>query len=231
MLDDLTDAQKFALTALLEVQPASTIGDFVSETDEGDYVTSYRFATTMPGYPGWNWTVTVADLPDEHPTIVESELLPAEGALLAPDWIPWSERMDDYRAAQLALGEAAAELAGLDDDELADLDDDDDDDDDDSDDVDDLFGDNLHSGDLDGVDIDELDDDVDDDEVDELELIEVVMVDNEVVEVDVIEVELGSLDLDVDQPDNPKAKRNSRSKNPPGVAGGRKRAGKEQKND
>jgi hypothetical protein len=142
VLDALTEAQKFALTALLEVTPPATVGEFVGETDEGDHVVSYRFATTLTGYPGWNWAVAVAYLPGEEPTIVESELLPAEGALLAPDWVPWSERMDDYRAAQLALGEAAAESDDLDDDE--------DDDDDDE------FGsDNLHAGDLDGVDIDE----------------------------------------------------------------------------
>jgi hypothetical protein len=142
-LDSLTDAQKFALSALLEVQSASTVGDFVSETDEGDYVVTYRFATTLTGYPGWNWTIAVAHLPEEEPTIVESELLPADGALLAPDWVPWSDRMDDYRAAQLALGEAAAES----------------DDDDDDDDDEDAFGsDTLHGGDLDGVDIDEIDD-------------------------------------------------------------------------
>jgi hypothetical protein len=142
VLDALTEAQRFALAALLEVTPPATVGEFVGETDEGDYVISYRFATTLSGYPGWNWAVAVAHLPGEEPTIVESELLPAEGALLAPDWVPWSERMDDYRAAQLALGEAAAES--------------DDDDDDEDDDDDDEFGsDNLHAGDLDGVDIDE----------------------------------------------------------------------------
>ena len=141
VLDALTEAQKFALTALLEVTPPATVGEFVGETDEGDHVVSYRFATTLSGYPGWNWAVAVAHLPGKEPTIVESELLPAEGALLAPDWVPWSERMDDYRAAQLALGEAAAES---------------DEDDDDEDDDDDEFGsDNLHAGDLDGVDIDE----------------------------------------------------------------------------
>jgi hypothetical protein len=211
MLDDLTEAQRFALTALLEVQPAATVGDFVSETDEGDYVTSYRFETTLPGYPGWNWTVTVADLPDEHPTIVESELLPAEGALLAPDWIPWSERMDEYRAAQLAAGEAAAELAGLEGDD----DDADDDGDDDADDDDELFGgDNLHSGDLDGVDIDELDEfDAEDDSVPEL-------------------VEgLGPLDLHVDQPDEPEPESDGGSENPPRVTRGRKRTGKKEQAD
>jgi hypothetical protein len=144
MLDSLTDAQKFALSALLEVQPPSTVGEFVSETDEGDSVVTYRFATTLEGYPGWNWAIAVAHLPESPPTIVESELLPAEGALLAPDWVPWSDRMDDYRAAQLALGEVASES---------------DDDDDDDDDDEDAFGsDNLHGGDLDGVDIDEIDD-------------------------------------------------------------------------
>jgi Protein of unknown function (DUF3027) len=144
-LDSLTEPQKFALSALLEVQSPSTVGDFVSETDEGDHVVTYRFATTLSGYPGWNWTIAVAHLPEEEPTIVESELLPADGALLAPDWVPWSDRMDDYRAAQLALGEAAVE---------ADEDEDDEDDDDE-----DAFGsDTLHGGDLDGVDIDEIDD-------------------------------------------------------------------------
>lgn len=158
MLDSLSRAQKFALSALLEVQPPATVGEFVGETDEGDYVTSYRFATTLPGYPGWVWTVTVADLPDEHPTVVESELLPAEGALLAPDWVPWSERMEEYRAAQAALGETEGdEDPDAEDDD--DLDDELDDDDDDDDDEDDLLGsDNLHGGDLDGVDIDELED-------------------------------------------------------------------------
>ena len=51
MLDALTDGQRFALSALLEVQPPTTVGDFVSETDEGDHIVTYRFATTMPGYP------------------------------------------------------------------------------------------------------------------------------------------------------------------------------------
>jgi hypothetical protein len=221
MLDDLTDAQKFALTALLEVQPAATVGDFVSETDEGDYVTSYRFATTLPGYPGWNWTVTVADLPDEHPTVVESELLPAEGALLAPDWIPWSERMEEYRAAQLALGEEASEVGGLDDDD----DDDDIDDDDDSDDEDVFGSDNLHGGDLDGVDIDELADVDDLPEGDELP-------DGDPVPEPVEGPDpLRPLDLQVDQGDEPEPEGNGGSEDPPRVTGRRKRAGKEQQRE
>jgi hypothetical protein len=170
MPETLTEEQVFARRALLEVTPEATIGSLTGEVDEGDHVRSYLFETTMPGYPGWNWTVTIAHLPDEHPTVVETELTPADGALLAPEWVPWSERMEDYRAAQLALGEAAAaELAS------AESSDDDSDDDDDDDDDDDFGSDVLHSGDLDGVDIEELDadaldaesSDVDDDDSDD----------------------------------------------------------------
>ncbi len=138
--------REFARTALLEVTPASTVGDFVGDGAVGEEVTNYRFATTMPGYPGWIWSITIAHLADQEPTVVESELLPADGALLAPDWVPWSERMEDYRAAQ-----AAAAAAG----EAVEVDGDTDDDDDD----DDFGSDLLHGGDLDGVDIDEADPD------------------------------------------------------------------------
>ena len=171
MLDSLTDAQKFALTGLLEVTPVSTVGEFVGESSEAEYVTTYRFATTLAGYPGWNWTITIADLPDEHPTIIESELMPADGALLAPDWVPWSERLEEYKAAQAALGETVSLEGESDDDGLDGDDDDDDDDEDDEDDDEDALGsDTLHGGDLDGVDIDELDPAVvEDDEPEDVE--------------------------------------------------------------
>ena len=213
MLDALSDEQKFALSALLEVTPPATVGEFVGETDEGDYVVTYRFATTQPGYPGWNWTIAVAHLPEEEPTVIESELLPADGALLAPDWIPWSERMDDYRAAQLALGEAA-------------VDSDDDEDDDDEDDDDDLFGsDNLHGGDLDGVDIDEIDDDSE----------ELIEIDADLTpEAEIVEdyaLGLGAPELQVDEGDQTESEGNSGSENPPRVPRRRKRASKEQQDN
>jgi hypothetical protein len=211
MLDSLTDPQKFALSALLEVQSPSTVGDFVSETDEGDYVVTYRFATTMPGYPGWNWAVAVAHLPEAEPTIVESELLPADGALLAPDWVPWSDRMDDYRAAQLALGDAAEES--------------DDDDDDDDDDEDALGSDTLHGGDLDGVDIDELDDEPAD-AVDDL-----TVVDPEPVAVPEPVEGSGPFDLQVDERDQAESEGDSGSENPPRVPRRGKRASKEQQDN
>lgn len=163
--------EDLARAALLEITPAATVGDYVGETDEGDGVVSLLFASAQEGYPDWRWTVSVAQVEGEEPTVLEAELMPAEGALLAPDWVPWSDRLAEYKAAQ----ENAAEPAEGDDDSEDDEDDDEsDEDDDDADeelDEDDVLGnDVLHGGDLDGVDIDsqdESDDDSDDDESDD----------------------------------------------------------------
>ena len=131
-----------ARDALLEITAESTVGELISETVADDGVVTMLFAATMAGYPGWHWTVSVAELPGEEPTVLEAELLPGDGALLAPDWVPWSERLEDYKEAQAA----AAAAAGADE-----LDDDSDDEDDDHDDDDDL-GDDPD----DGIDFEDL---------------------------------------------------------------------------
>jgi len=187
-MPELSDNQyeDLARQALLEITPAETIGEYVGTTDEGDGVISVLLASAMPGYPDWNWTVSIAQLPGEQPSVLETELMPAEGALLAPDWVPWSERLAEYKAAQDASdgGDADDDAdSDADDDDSDDDDDegeaDDDDSDDEDDDLDDdeldddepdeddiLGNDVLHGGDLDGVDIDDLDvaDDSDDDD-------------------------------------------------------------------
>jgi hypothetical protein len=182
------DLVGIARAALLEVTPEATIGDPSGQVEEGG-ATSVTFAANMAGYPGWHWTVAVSTLEGEEPSVLEVELMPGEGALLAPDWVPWSERLADYEAAQeaLAVDETDDELEGTepsddddddsddDDDESDDdLDDDSDDSDDSDDDDDDLGSDVLHGGDLDGVDIDELDsadseDSEEDDDEDDLD--------------------------------------------------------------
>ena len=129
--------EELARGALLEITGEATIGAYAGEVEDGG-ATSVLFESKLAGYPGWRWTVAVAEVEGQEPTVLEAELMPAEGALLAPDWVPWSDRLAEYKAAQEAL-EADAET----------------DDDDDEDDV--LGSDVLHGGDLDGVDIDEPD--------------------------------------------------------------------------
>ncbi|MFF1538723.1 DUF3027 domain-containing protein [Microbacterium sp. NPDC058269] len=169
----LLDAHDLALAALAEITPASTVGPAAGYLAEEDGSVSLRFENRLAGYPGWFWTVTVARVEGEEPTVLEVELLPGDGALLAPEWVPWAERLAEYRAHQVELAEAAA-AAGDDvvpgEDELAAEEDEDLDDDDLDDDDDDGEADILHAGDLDGVDIDELDDaGADDEESDESE--------------------------------------------------------------
>ena len=116
------------------------VGDFLPP-EEVDGVWIVRAKSLQAGYPGWLWTVTVTPAEDGSPTITEVHLLPGDDALLSPDWVPWSERLEEYRRLE-------AEKEALD----AELDEGDDDDDDDGDDLDDV---------LDGIDIDQLDIDMD----------------------------------------------------------------------
>ncbi|MEI3867343.1 DUF3027 domain-containing protein [Microbacterium sp. CCNWLW134] len=169
----LLEAHDLALAALREITPADTIGEPADVRVEDDGVVSLRFENRLNGYPGWFWTVSLARVEDAEPTVLEVELLPGDGALLAPEWVPWAVRLAEYQAAQAAAADG-------DDDADADADEDDDDDadfDDDADvdDLDDLdatdFDEDgspiLHAGDLDGVDIDELAEGADEDEDDE----------------------------------------------------------------
>ncbi|WP_375493028.1 DUF3027 domain-containing protein [uncultured Jatrophihabitans sp.] len=62
--------------------------------DEPVRVATHAFASTLPGYVGWHWGVTLArTLDDEHVTVDEVVLLPGDDALLAPVWVPWQERV------------------------------------------------------------------------------------------------------------------------------------------
>lgn len=158
----LLHAHDLAVSALREITAADSIGPAAGYAVEDDGVVSLRFHTRLAGYPGWHWTVSVAVVDGSEPTVLEAELLPGEGALLAPDWVPWATRLAEYQAAQVAA--AAAGDASEDDDE--DLDDDDSDEDDDSDDDEEPQA-RLHAGDLDGVDIDELDESADGSEDDD----------------------------------------------------------------
>ena len=201
-------------SALLDITPANTIGAPAGSSDEGDGVISVYFESTMRGYPGWRWTVSIAHVDGAEPTVLETELTPGENALLSPDWVPWADRLADYKAGQAELAgvELEGDDTGDDDDDLDDLDEDEDDDTDDDDDFDDGVA-LLHSGDLDGVDIDELEDELDDDEDD----------DDEDVDGDESAPEVG-----VDQPDEPEREADDASPEPPAVARGKQRGKKQE---
>lgn len=151
----MSDVEQVARTALAEISPAGTVGGLIDRHVDDEGTTTLSFVSTLSGYPGWHWSVSLAQLPGEDPTVLEAELLPGDGALLAPEWVPWAERLEEYRAAQAA---AAAERADGEDDAEGDQDDDlddesetdddseDDDPDDDEHDLDEDFGDDPDDG-------------------------------------------------------------------------------------
>jgi hypothetical protein len=89
----LAAAVDLARAAAVEVG-AETVGDYLGAQGEGERIVSHAFATSLPGYRGWHWAVTVVRASrSKVVTVDEVVLLPGEGALLAPEWVPWNERV------------------------------------------------------------------------------------------------------------------------------------------
>lgn len=98
-------AVDLARAAAVEVAGAA-VGEHLGAEVEGGETTvvTHSFATTEPAYTGWRWAVTVARAEGaEAVTVDEVVLLPGGGALLAPAWVPWSERIqpDDLSPGDL----------------------------------------------------------------------------------------------------------------------------------
>ncbi|CAM3639408.1 DUF3027 domain-containing protein [Occultella aeris] len=82
-----------AREALLE-GGAKDVGDHLGMVLEADRLATHYFAATSPGYEGWRWYVTVSRISRSRTaTVCESGLLPGDGALLAPAWLPWADRL------------------------------------------------------------------------------------------------------------------------------------------
>ena len=77
------------------------VGEFVSisleklemEADGDARIASYLFESTLPGYKGWRWAVSVIKIDSDEPTICDVVLLPGSESLLAPDWVPYKDRI------------------------------------------------------------------------------------------------------------------------------------------
>lgn len=88
------EAVDLARTAAEEAAAPGVVGEHVSLVSEGDRVVTHFFECKEPGYRGWRWAVTVARASRAKlVTLDETVLLPGPDALLAPEWVPWSERL------------------------------------------------------------------------------------------------------------------------------------------
>lgn len=88
------EAIDLAHEAAMDSLGSHAVGEHTGMSVEGDRVVTHRFACTHPGYRGWEWNVTVARASRARAaTVNEVALLPGEEALVAPSWVPWSERV------------------------------------------------------------------------------------------------------------------------------------------
>lgn len=123
------EALRLAEAALDEVAPAGAVGEVVDAIDEQG-VLALRYRSTLGGYPDWLWTVTLATDDAGAQTVLEVALLPGEGSLVAPEWVPWADRLADYLAAKESATDEDGDDSDDDDSHAEDSDDQDDADDD-----------------------------------------------------------------------------------------------------
>src|SRR5579875_166557 len=102
----LTGAVEQARAAVAEFSGADKVGDYLGVSYEDPASATHRFLAHLPGYQGWQWAVVVAAYPGaDHATVSEVVLVPGPTSLLAPEWVPWEERI---RPGDLGPGDLLA---------------------------------------------------------------------------------------------------------------------------
>ena len=93
---DKFNALELAHSAAIENSHDSQfVGDLVSIDQEDERIATYLFESSLPGYSGWRWAVTVIKVDEQAAaTIADVVLLPGAESLLAPEWIPYKERIE-----------------------------------------------------------------------------------------------------------------------------------------
>jgi Protein of unknown function (DUF3027) len=97
------EAVDLARAAAEAVAGAEQVGGHAGVSAEGERVATHLFSCLDLAYTGWQWAVTVARAPRAKlVTVSETVLLPGPGALLAPAWVPWHDRL---RPGDLGVGD------------------------------------------------------------------------------------------------------------------------------
>ena len=119
----LAAAKDVALQGVREIAPAHAIGLVHHVRAEEERLSTHLFECTLPGYRGWFWFATLSRVPRSRvATICEVGLLPGDDALIAPDWVPWADRVrpedlqenaeqENAESAETAEAEESAEPA------------------------------------------------------------------------------------------------------------------------
>ena len=112
----LAAAKDVALQGVQEIAPAHAIGLVHHVRAEEERLSTHLFECTLPGYRGWFWFATLSRAPRSRvATICEVGLLPGDDALIAPDWVPWADRVrpedlqENAESAEATEAEESAE--------------------------------------------------------------------------------------------------------------------------
>ena len=90
----LLAAIDLARAALEEVAEPGTVGAHSGMQMLGERLAMHWFECLSPGYHGWRWGVSVARVPRAKvATVCETNLLPGPEAVLAPEWLPYADRL------------------------------------------------------------------------------------------------------------------------------------------
>jgi len=83
-----------AREAAESIAEPGTVGEHLGAVMDEERLATHYFSCTATAYPGWRWAITVARVPrGKKATICETNLVPGEGALLSPEWLPYDQRV------------------------------------------------------------------------------------------------------------------------------------------
>lgn len=87
-------ARELAQEAAAGIADPGTVGDHVAFVMDAERLGTHYFASNAKAYPDWRWAVTVARAPRAKvATVCETNLVPSSTSVLAPEWVPWADRL------------------------------------------------------------------------------------------------------------------------------------------
>src|SRR4029453_3437508 len=101
----LAAAADVARDALASIAGPGEIGAHLGARSEGDRLVTHLFESHLSGYVGWQWfAVLTRNSRSKVITVSELGLLPSEDSVLAPEWVPWAERVRPEDEAAVPQG-------------------------------------------------------------------------------------------------------------------------------
>lgn len=101
---------ELAREALADIVGPQVVGQFLEERRPAGGLLELTFDCSQRGYRGWCWVVSFTEADKrKQPLLAEINLVAGESAILAPPWVPWSDRLAEFRRQLRAEGKASSD--------------------------------------------------------------------------------------------------------------------------